>query len=329
MLALLPLYPTPILRIHTFHTPRLTLALSRLSAPIETWSTAMRNSAILAFLLLSQLYIDASFAQDKTSNSEAYFVAIGHNENHGARKFFEHTKSSRLNRLKYHENLFVSTYAGWILCEQERTANKDRRDFVSFLSGRLNCEVPEWWTTEMVEHVFAKSVLCGLSDNTGGGQFTESDGITHSKTLTLNEVDDKNIDLSSGGRNFKIQWDREDYWNSGKFSLDDELMGVAFHALEDGRYLFAVADESSVLVCCQNADGKTLWQAIYNSEIQRPIASTGVSSTRAVVEISVSNGKVFVFGGNRYSKFVTGNQLSNGNSLLTFTTNFSSGIIKK
>ncbi len=256
---------------------------------------------------------------------EAYFSAQGYRQLNGVNGLFEGLGKAEIESLKYRPNLNISVYAAWVLCEQNCKSKGIESDkamqlsFADFLSGRLNCKVPDWWKQEMGQHLFRKGILSGMLGEFVEYDFKKTNEIRHPLDLTLHVLDKNKLRVSKAGKEYSVNWDRDD----GEYTLDEILTSVDLMPLTDGGILFCIADYNAVFLCRRDEKGRTLWQRKFSSKVQRALLGRRPFSNNSFSKIAISNGNVCVFGGNSTGKYVGSYELSTGDVVLEFTTFFS------
>jgi hypothetical protein len=281
------------------------------------------------FAILTCLVFVLSSTSTFGQSSTDYFIAKGFNVPDGAKLFFGTKTKESIGKLKYHENLKVSLYAAWIDCNNKVTAlasgTKEskialRKEFISFVSGRLNSPIPDWWQREIeVVQLDPNFDFLGAS-HMKHSSFVYENPVNHLTTIELLELTDSLIRVKVGMEVHDIKWDKDDYWNRGEYKLDT-VKCVAFSTVEYGGYVYAVADKENVLIVRDNKNGDELWRALLDSQSQIRVTDMGAWPNN-YLEILESNGLINVFGANRYGLFVRSFDKKTGDVVSDFTTNF-------
>lgn len=255
--------------------------------------------------------------------SEDLFIAKGFNQYGGVKDYFENLGRNEINKLKFHPDIKISCYSAWLSCclecqglpkiaQSRMKAHKNA--FINFLSGRLNSPVPDWWAEDLL--------LSGTHGYDGqikwNDEFTYGGQINHSKYVEVEKLTSKEIELKVGTREFVIKWDQEDYWGQGKYELDT-LRCISFNSITDDKYVYAISDDSKVLVCCMSATQGEIWKGLVNSLAQRSLQNLQGSET-SINEIVISNGAVSVFSLNSVGASLGVFDLATGEQELSFTT---------
>lgn len=290
---------------------------------------------MIAVVSLAGCFFNSAFAQENANQiekqkqyQEELFLAAGFNRVDGIREFFAGKKRIEIEELKFHPDLKVSIVAAWISCKMDCRLLADQTDiqaeriktsFLGFMSGRINSPIPSWWKRQIVaQDVFDKSISSVSPLKTD--PFSLSGEIMHLDELKLIGASGKKIDGTQNDQKFQIEWDKSDYWGDGVFALHEELTGFAISPTPSDGRVFAISDYINVIIRCENRDQKTLWTKKVNTQGQSPVF--GRIDETSYLEIKISNGNVILFGGNGNAIFASIFNLSTGERIAEFTTNY-------
>jgi hypothetical protein len=279
-------------------------------------------NVLLKFFVLTACLSSQLLAQGK----EDVFLAQGFKNYKGVLRFFDGLDREDIEALKYHESPKVASYAAWLSCQFrcETASPKSReqhqiyrREFLSFLSGRLNAPIPDWWGQDVIQ--------LGTPEYRGPmkhkDEFIYDSLINRSKSLSVKELSSKRISVEFGGDKFETKWDQSDSLEHGDYELED-LKCISVKPISDDKFLVAISDDSKVLVCCVSRKQGMLWRNMVNSLAQKPLQGK-IGSTKTVSELVVSKDVVHVFSLNLVGASIGSFDLTTGSDVLAFTTRYS------
>jgi len=281
------------------------------------------NFCVFLFLLF--------LTSDNQRSDLQYFIATGFESRNGVRDYFREFPPEEIEKLKFHDNLKVSIFAAWIHCrisclkltEPNGTDSLHFRGaFLDFSEGRLNTKIPTWWRTQ-INLQSAEANSGGIpSSHIAAKEVTLTEGVCHNNSIKISLLSDDHFAGSREGRDFFIEWDREDVYGNGRFLLNEPILAAdVVFVLSNDQYVYAIADNISTLIVCCNARNQILWKAIVDTMDQQGMAGL-TPETREHIEIRVSNGRVHLFGANSSAVYLSSFELETGNKIVGFTTNF-------
>ena len=277
---------------------------------------------IRVLLLIFVLYSPVScLAQEWNEHT---FLAGGFDEYRQVRHFFSNMNADTEREFRFHPSPKISIYGNWLAipmrCEIEggrlEFEKQLKDEFLGFVEGRLNVEIPNWWKEEIRAFDLRRSTNeWQVPQMSAPGDMQESNGIRHPADTIISELTQLTIVGNVAEVDFEIPFEFD-------FSVKEQWVDcVAVIPASDGRAVATCKSQLGVRhdLICFNSDQKLLWKSEVKTHPEFSLGSSG-PSRRAFVQL-VSNGTaVAVFGVNHRAAYLEVFDLENGAVICRFST---------
>jgi hypothetical protein len=260
-------------------------------------------------------------------DEQAYFLSKGFQEEGGVKSFFHDKDTHQLQELAFHDNLRISIYAEWILCQRFCIASIDdsvqknhRHEFLGFLRAKLSMTLPTWWTEAILSLHASLNYVAPSAES-----LKWHEGLSITQEFTCSEEIEV-LSLAPRRLRFSVLDDIVDIKQQGS-SWEEEDMFVmespaclAF-AKERSRQIVGVADkfQPSFRVFCVDDEGRKLWSAEVDSMPQLRVGGN-LPSTNGLLHIETNSKHLAVFWLNETAASLTVIAIETGEILCRFTT---------
>lgn len=258
------------------------------------------------------------------NSEEIRFLNSGFLSNHIAKKLLDDAPDSTLKRYKFQSDLKLATLAAWVDCKRKCNLHPEKQlvlrgEFIGYLAGRLQCEIPDWWKSEILAlDVVGREDISLPKHGDHPQAFSKSNGVTHVKNISLELLSSDRIVGKLNGAKFDLEWTRGKTGLAKRFNK--KVGAFAARKLKSGQMIWAINAKTTarIPIFCTDETGQLIWESKVPRVDNFSLANGG--DFNGYMDFRTFDNSVYLFGVSETGLFLVGFDAITGAVTLRLST---------